>query len=112
MAVRISITGAGGLSVRIDAASRGEGADVRIAVGPSDVSIEIEERPDVLAQYTRVREPSKRRPAISAKIGVTAEMEAAAVSVFLAGADVAKLGRSLAAVYEAMEAARLGGDDA
>ncbi len=35
-------------------------------------------------------------------------MEAAAVRAFLGAADAKRLGRSLAAVYEAMEAVRLG----
>ncbi len=56
---------------------------------------------------SRDRGKAKTRPRrVAGRSGVTSEMEAAAIEAFLAGADVTRLGRSLANVCQAMDAVR------
>lgn len=102
--------GSGGCRVRIKV---GAGARVTITSSADGVSVRIAEdldATDVLARYYGGRTMAKRDRLPRGRSGVSREMEAAAVRSFLAGADVARLGRSLIAVYEAMEAARLRGE--
>ena len=83
-----------------------------IDISPSDLTIVIgdDHTVDVRASGTGARKALKRGRGLLAPTPVSPEMEAAAVTAFLAGADVRRLGRSLAAVYAAMEAVRRGPD--
>lgn len=104
MAVRIRITGAGRLSIRIDAASR-----VTIETGPSGVRPLVDENRERLSVYTRAPRGGGGRgvgPRRDVGGSVTPAMEAAAIEAFLAAADTARLGRTLAEVYRAMDAVR------
>ena len=105
MSLRITVSASGSTCVRIDRATRIEvdaSGDVTIEFGDSFVD----------ASISRGMRKRDKRGAIAADrriegATVTPAMEAAAVEAFLARADVSRLGRSLADVYAAMEAARL-----
>ena len=101
MAVKISLPD--GVKMRIDGRIR-----MDVEIGSNGVRIviadaEIEEMSIVIG--SRDRNKARLRRA-AGKSEVTPEMEAAAIESFLAGADVARLGRSLAGVYRAMDAVR------
>ncbi len=104
MAVRIRITGAGRLSIRIDAASV-----VTIETGNSSARPPPDEDRGRLSVYTRAPRGRGRRgvgPRRDDGGSVTPAMEAAAIEAFLAAANAARLGRTLAEVYQAMDAVR------
>ena len=104
MAVRIRITGSGDVSIRIDAVSR-----IDVGTASSGVRLLVDDDAgDALSVYTRAPRGTGRGER-SRRTGtglVTPAMEAAAIEAFLAGADTARLGRSLADVYRAMDAVR------
>lgn len=103
MALRIRITASGRLSIRI------AGSRVTIEAAPSDVGLLLDEDRDRLSVYTRAprgRDGRGRASRRAEEGSVTPAMEAAAITAFLAGADTARLGRTLADVYRAMDAVR------
>ena len=114
MSTVIRVRTGGDRRIRIEV---GADASVTITTGPSGVSVRVAENPDtadvdLISRYYSGRAMAKRSRFLRTRPGVSPAMEAAAVRSFLGGADVVRLGQSLAAVYEAMEAARLGRDDA
>ena len=110
MSLKITVSGAGSVSIRVDRATCIEvdaTGGIRILIGddPDGASVSIESR----VRNRRGTIAEARR--VSGGV-VTSAMEAAAIEAFLAGADVSRLGRSLASVYSAMEAVRRNeGDD-
>lgn len=108
MTTTIRVGTGDGRRIRIDV---GGNASVTVTSGPGGVSVRIGEDLDAVTRYLGGMTTAQRRTYLRSQPGVTPQMEAAAVRAFLAGADVARLGGSLAAVYRAMEAARLHGDD-
>lgn len=101
MAVKISLPD--GVTMRIDGRMR-----VNVEIGPNGVRIVIADADiEGMSIVIGARDRGKARPRrVAGRSEVTPEMEAAAIEAFLAGADVARLGRSLASVYQAMDAAR------
>ena len=104
MAVKISLPGLAAVTMRL------EGGRVDVEIGSNGVRIviadaEIEGFSVVIGSRNRGDARGRRRR-VAGRSEVTPEMEAAAVEAFLAGADVARLGRSLASVYQAMDAVR------
>ena len=106
MAVKISLLG-GALTTRIEGPMR-----VDVEIGSNGVRVvivdaDIREMSISIGSPGRDGRKARGRPRrLSAPAEVTPEMEAAAVEAFLAGADVTRLGRSLADVYKAMDAVR------
>ena len=109
MSLKIFVSGAASVSIRIERATRVEvdasgGVRIDIGDGGDGVSVSIGSR-------ARGRRGAiAGAPRIAAGASVTPAMELAAVEAFLAGADVTRLGRSLTSVYTAMEAVRRGQD--
>ena len=104
MAMKISLPGLAAVTMRI------EGGRVDVEIGLDGVRIviadaEIEGLSVVIGARNRGDVRGRRRR-VAGRSEVTPEMEAAAIEAFLAGADVARLGRSLASVYQAMDAIR------
>ena len=114
MKVRILLGDDGGASMSIKLAGCG-----RVEMFSSDGSLTIVEADGPGNPAARVEAASSKRRG-RRRIGrlggadegspVSSEMEAAAVRAFLAGADNARLGRALSAVYRAMDAVRRGRD--
>ena len=109
MAVRISVS-QDGARVRVEVSTR-DGSCVDVDVASAGVRIVVGSGLDGMSLRIGSRKRSGgggskgSRGAIGGR-PVSPEMEAAAVRAFLGAADATRLGRSLAAVYLAMDAIR------
>ena len=113
MPMRIRMAGADGARIRLEVSAR-RPSDVTVAIVSGGVSIVVAD-PGRGVTVT-IRSGKRDRPRSAGRQGqrgqgaVSPAMEIAAVEAFLGAADVTRLGRSLSAVYGAMEAVRRGTD--
>lgn len=112
MAVKIFIAGEDGASVRIKVSVR---ATVEVSSTDRSLTITVGGGAEGLSARRGTSASGGRQRLDRARDdrgagSVSPEMEAAAVRAFLAGADATRLGRTLAAVYLAMDAVRRGRD--